>query len=190
MANSRVRIADPLLKVEMFKLFDDGITLKEQVWTALKRKYLIGNKRSYEKYREYHTEWAELTVKAQEQATALEEQTRLRKQIESRIARIAGLQKQKEALADKLEKGTTRDYFIVKANPKAYDRELTPSEIANLTRSYKTISAEISRLESDYPVEKSSNIGDDLKGVDIKNQKDLQPSEFDELVKLLNTPKP
>lgn len=148
------RITDIEAKEEMFKLFDMGESGKTNIWKLLKTRFAIQNSRAYKLYDLYHPEWSEIKNKVMTGTITKEQEERLKKEIESRYERIADLQNKKELLNEQLIKGKVKEYYIKEGEPKAYERDMRPAEIASLVRSHKMVSAEISRLENDYPANK------------------------------------
>ena len=160
------RITDIDVKEAMFRLFGEGIQGKHNIWMEIKKTNAIQNVRCFRLYDIYHGEWSNLKNKAMYDTNIHEAEQRLKLGIQTRLERIKDLQEAKDKLVAELKNCKTKDYYIKDGKPMAFDREHRPSEIAALVRSLKLVSAELSKLENDYPATKidhSIDVSDKVK---------------------------
>lgn len=160
------RITDIDVKEEMFRMFGKGLQGKHNIWMELKKTNAIQNVRCFRLYDVYHAEWSNLKNEAMYGANAHEQEQRQKMGIQTRLDRIKDLQEAKDKVVHELKHGKTKDYYIKDGKPLSFEREHRPSEIAGLIRSFKLVSAELSKLENDYPATKidhSIDVSDKVK---------------------------
>lgn len=154
----RKRLSDELLKIEIEKLFDEGIVTPENVWKRMETNFAIGKPRVNRAYHRYHSEWAKSKDKSISDVRQENDKEAAKNGLKSKTERVMFYQNEIERMEAQL-KGEVKFNFILGLSIKAShtgDVFMLPIQVQNeIRRTIQSYQSEISKLEGDYAAAKS-----------------------------------